>query len=200
MAANNPGPVPAGGGVGGYFQQHPIMLIATLAAGVFVIVLIITRKNNTPVANTSLSGTTTLDANGNPVLYVPTTGDEWINIYKPVTITTTTTNNGETDLPPGHPTPAPIPKPPIPQPPPKQPPPPPGKPPSTKGQWVCHYTVRGGDTLSGIAARYNTSYMAIYGRNQATIDALAKSHGFPISPHPYDNIFPGETFLVPCTS
>lgn len=201
MAVNNPGPVPAQGGIQGYFQNHPVMLVATLAAGVFIVVLILTRKNNQPVANSSLSGQQTTDANGNPIIYVPTTGDEWINIYKPTTITTTTTTiNRDQDTPIGHPNPPPVILPPTPVPTPKQPPPPPGKPPSTKGQWICHYTVRGGDTLSGIASKYNTSYMAIYGRNQTVIDQLAKSHGFPISPHPWDNIFPGEVLLVPCTS
>jgi len=75
--------------------------------------------------------------------------------------------------------------------------------------WDVRYTVRRGDTLTGIAAGANaTLHMQgsgnngvtmdeLYTHSKATIDADAQAHGYPISRDPRDNIFPGEIIILP---
>lgn len=54
------------------------------------------------------------------------------------------------------------------------------------------YTVVYGDTLSGIASRFGTTWQNLYSRNQQTIDTTSAQHGNPIPGGPWNNIFPGE--------
>jgi LysM repeat protein len=61
------------------------------------------------------------------------------------------------------------------------------------------YTITSGDTLWKIAARAGTSVSAIYALNKSTIDSWAASRHYPISPNAVDNIFPGETILIPAS-
>lgn len=58
------------------------------------------------------------------------------------------------------------------------------------------YTVVKGDTLSGIASRYGTTWEALYDKNKANIDTWATRYNFPVSARPADNIFPGEVINV----
>lgn len=91
---------------------------------------------------------------------------------------------------------------------------PPVTPPPSKGiKWNYPYTVKSGDTLSGIAnnvsnaarsagAPSNTTitYMQIYNYNKSTIDSTSNAHGNPIPGGPWNNIFPGETIWLPTWS
>lgn len=83
-------------------------------------------------------------------------------------------------------------------------------PPQKAMQWSGSYTVRGGDTLSGIAAQVTNSlrsmgappttavtYQMIYSNNQGVINSTAQAHGNPIPGGPQNNIFPGEVLRVP---
>lgn len=56
------------------------------------------------------------------------------------------------------------------------------------------YRVQEGDTLEEIAARFHTTWEALYSKNQGTIDAWAKAHGH--EPPYYNWIFPGETLDI----
>lgn len=99
----------------------------------------------------------------------------------------------------GHrpPTPPPV----IPMPTPTPPPPPHTPPlPVTPPPVQVHsqpYTVVWGDTLSKIASKYGMTWQQLYAANQGTINAWASQHGYPVSPNPADNIFPGEPLQVP---
>lgn len=83
-------------------------------------------------------------------------------------------------------------------------------PPQKSMLWSGSYTVRGGDTLSGIASMVTNNlraqgapttsvvtYQQIYSNNQGVIDSTAKAHGNPIPGGPWNNIFPGETIRIP---
>lgn len=63
--------------------------------------------------------------------------------------------------------------------PPQQSPPKPTNPPPS-GSTVT-YTVKSGDTLSGIARRYGVSESTLYQRNAAVIEAAARAHGLSSS-------------------
>lgn len=58
------------------------------------------------------------------------------------------------------------------------------------------YTVKSGDTLWGIARRYNTTWQKLYSRNKDMIEKVAKKRGMKNS----DNghwIFPGTRLTIP---
>lgn len=88
---------------------------------------------------------------------------------------------------------------------------PPVTPPPTKGiKWTGSYTVRGGDTLSGIASQVSNNlraqgapantvvtYQQIYNQNQSVINSTSNAHGNPIPGGPWNNIFPGEVLTIP---
>lgn len=54
------------------------------------------------------------------------------------------------------------------------------------------YTVVRGDTLSGIAARFGTTWQNLFNLNQSTIVSTSNRYGNPIGGGPQNNIFPGE--------
>lgn len=191
-----------------WIQEHPWITLAVAAAVAVIIARIFmaqkqaasppTATTATPgsggVATGDTSGLST-DANGNPILYVPTQ-DTFLNYnfatnsYNSTansdnTTTTTTTNN---PVPPGPPPPTPTPPPPTPAPPPTQ----------QKGSWTCRYTVVEGDTLSEIASDYGTTWPAIYGHNTTTINLIAGAMHEIIPGGPWNNIRPGEVLIVPC--
>jgi hypothetical protein len=71
--------------------------------------------------------------------------------------------------------------------------------------WNYPYTVKGGDTLSGIAANITSAahtagmpssqsitWQDIYNHNTNVINSTATAHGNPIPGGPWNNIFPGE--------
>jgi len=71
--------------------------------------------------------------------------------------------------------------------------------------WNYPYTVKSGDTLSGIAANLTSAARAagmpssqtitwnmLYDHNKSVIDSTASAHGNPIPGGPWNNIFPGE--------
>jgi hypothetical protein len=90
-------------------------------------------------------------------------------------------------------------------------PPVPIPPPPTKGKgliWDARYTIRGGETLSSIAASLTRSLRAtgmpgsmsltwhdLYGHNTDLINRTAQAHGFRTDY--YNWIFPGEIITVP---
>ncbi len=91
--------------------------------------------------------------------------------------------------------------------------PPTPAPPSKGIKWNSTYTVLGGDTLSGIAAKItaqirsagapsNTlvTYQQIFGYNSSVITSTSNAHGNPIPGGPQNNIFPGERIIVPSWS
>jgi len=57
-----------------------------------------------------------------------------------------------------------------------------------------HYTVKKGDTLSGIAAKFGTTWQALYASNKAVVDKTAKGHGYTSNLQNW--IFPGESLTV----
>jgi hypothetical protein len=77
-------------------------------------------------------------------------------------------------------------------------------------KWMGTYSVVGGDTLSGIAAKVTAqakaagapgstvvTYQQIYNFNKTMVDGMAKLHGNPVPGGPQNNIFPGETLVIP---
>lgn len=122
--------------------------------------------------------------------------------------TTTTTTNDTTNtttnpvaqpvryLGPPLPPPVPVPNPPRPNPPPTPPPTPaPVQPPPSPA--TRSYTVKSGDTLSGIAAQNGTTWPILYNMNSSTINSTSQQHGNPIPGGPWNNIFPGEVIRLP---
>lgn len=100
--------------------------------------------------------------------------------------------------PPFHHGPGPVPIPvPVHTPPPPPAPKPGPQPPPHRTPWSSTYTIKSGDTLSGIAARFHTSWQQLYSKNKNIIDALSREHGNPIPGGPWNNIFPGETIHIP---
>lgn len=57
------------------------------------------------------------------------------------------------------------------------------------------YPVVSGDTLSGIASRFGTTWQNLYDLNRNIIDNTAHQHGF--YSNEYNWIFPGERLVVP---
>ena len=57
-----------------------------------------------------------------------------------------------------------------------------------------YYTVSKGDTLSGIAARNNTTYMKIYELNKSLIDNENRKRGVATNKM---WIYPGQRLLLP---
>lgn len=57
-----------------------------------------------------------------------------------------------------------------------------------------YYTVVKGDTLSGIAARYNTTYMKLYELNKTLIDNENKKRGIDVNKM---WLYPGQKLLLP---
>lgn len=142
-------------------------------------------------------------------------------INKPVTnnnqpVATTTVNNPEPT-----PTPIAIPVPPtLPPPPPTDhipggndhppsppvsdtPPPPPSRPPEPMppvrppAPATMSYTIKSGDTLSGIASRYGSTWPTLYQLNKNSIDSTSAAHRNPIPGGPWNNIFPGQQIQIP---
>lgn len=170
-----------------WFNEHPtITLGVALFAALIVGGLLMRRKEPTEQLASEtdnlgdLSGLETV--NGIPVLYrqtqsvfynISTIEDSYNNPN-----TTTVNNNQQPSTQPGTP----------------------GTPPSPTQPtgWNCSRTVRGGDTLSGIAALYGKSWQELYERNKQNIDAMAAQRGNPIPGGPQNNIFPGQVLIVPC--
>lgn len=249
------------GGIGEFIAEHPAIAVGGVVVVLFAGYMLLNKGKTAsqPSANTAqgqatmtdLTGLST-DAQGNHVVYVPTTTTfttnnriTGSNVNSPnsttatssvnapsatsVTSTPSTTVNAPTTttvtvsntVPP---TPVPVPTP--------APPPPsttpssntpgrtgtPAPTPQHKGGlvWDQHYTIRGGDTLSGIAANLTNSlrragmptslsvtYNDIYAHNTVTINKYAQQHGTPIknpafpTPAAINNIFPGEIIVVP---
>ena len=80
-------------------------------------------------------------------------------------------------------------------------------------KWNYPYTIKSGDTLSGIAtnvtnaaraagAPSNTviTWQQIFGYNSSVITSTANAHGNPIPGGPQNNIFPGEQIWLPTWS
>ena len=215
----------ATGTSGGFMQKWGWLLLTV--GGVFVVgYFILGRKNNKNAPTTSTSGVTS--ANGQPVQYVPTTGDSYTNInYNQNSNSNNTTNipaSPMPPMPPSHgplpttkppsgigpvpptPSPTPVPVPILPSPvPPPPPPPPTPKPPTPMPLPPAHppisatksYTIVRGDTLSGIASRFHTTWPVLYNMNKGVIDSTSAAHGDPIPGGAYNNIFPGEVIQVP---
>jgi len=59
------------------------------------------------------------------------------------------------------------------------------------------YTVKQGDTLSGIAKQFGTTWQALYAANQKTVSGEAKSHGSFNAKDPGHWIYSGEKLTVP---
>lgn len=200
----------------GFVQSHPFVVFAI--AGVVVVVIIEIFRGqqkaaNPPVtANTPSTGTTdtqnyanSTDANGNPVVYIPTSdtflnynyasGSYDTNANNTATTTTTDTTSNNTV---NNPAPPPSPPPPAPPPPTPKPPVPAPPPAQTKGSWTCRYTVVSGDTLTAIANRYHTTWPTIYGHNTTEINLIAGLMHEVIPGGPWNNIRPGEVLIVPC--
>lgn len=92
------------------------------------------------------------------------------------------------------PAPGPFPKPPTaPAPVITRPVPAPVKPPAPA---VVHYTIKSGDTLSAIAARYHESSLTLYKHNAAILDLTARKHGHASS-ESGRWIYPGTVIVVP---
>lgn len=201
-----------------WIEQHPWItlaigaIIAVVIARIFLTQKAAASKPNVTTAGIgstgAVSGDTSglsTDANGNPIVYVPTQDtflnynfasnsynqDNPVNSNNTSTSTTTTTNNPPpiTPPPPGPPPPTPVPPPePTHSPPPTQ----------TKGSWTCRYTVKEGDTLTAIANSFDTNWPAIYGHNTTEINLIAGAMHEIIPGGPWNNIRPGETLIVPC--
>lgn len=92
--------------------------------------------------------------------------------------------------------------------------PPHHNPPSKHGsgslKWTRHYSVRGGDTLSKIASMATNdarkagapgnvlvTWQQIYNYNKSTIDQTAAAHHSPIPGGAANNVFPGESLIIP---
>lgn len=186
-----------------------------------------TSSSNTStssLAQGDLSGLQT-DANGNPIVYVPTSTefytDNSVNATSaqgaPATITenspvTTTTVNAPVTTTVNPPAPPPVVPPILPGPPPVRQPPVDIPPPVHNGALVWDQTFRvlGGENLSVIAAEVTSqvrgqgapstvrvTYQDIYAHNQTVIDNTSAQHGNPIPGGPQNNIFPGEPLIVP---
>jgi hypothetical protein len=79
--------------------------------------------------------------------------------------------------------------------------------------WNQNYTIKSGDTLTGIATRATTAarnagmptsimvtFNDIYAHNKSVIDSTSQAHGMPISGGAVNNIFPGEIITLPVWS
>lgn len=90
-------------------------------------------------------------------------------------------------------TPAPIPAPkkPAPKPAPR-PAPKPTTPPITRPKT---YSIKNGDSLGSIAARFHTTAGALYTKNAATLETAAKKHGQPSSRHG-NLVYPGTVIRL----
>lgn len=170
--------------ISAWLNEHPtISLGIALFAALLIGGLIMRRQSPTepaPIEDTTgdLSGLETVD--GVPVLYRQTQSIFYniSSIEDSYNQSTTTNQTPRTD--PGTPGTPPTPQQPLPS------------------GWNCTYTVRGGDTLSGIASQYGTSWQDVYSHNKETIDSVAAQRGNPIPGGPQNNIFPGEVIHVPC--
>ena len=191
-------------------------------------------SQNGPTTNGDLSGL----QNGN-LVYVPTqTSFSTVNNQQGATFTTTNTTtsisqtgSGNVVNPPTQRPPVGFPPqkppvgvlPPVRKPPPQKPPvgvlPPVRKPPPPQPQpkpttkkliWDQRYTIRGGETLTSIAASLTRSLRAagmpgsqsvgwhdLYAHNTAVINQQAAAHHNPIPGGPWNDIFPGEQITTP---
>lgn len=212
------------GGTSDFLGQYGKWLL--IIGGAFILAYIFIGRKNKTAANPTATANNLLGSQGssaNPLVeYVPTSGDSYTNVNydttnsnnvgadsnntnSPTTNTSTTTISNTTTPPPPPPGPT---KPPIPvdQPPGHRPPPPPPPPTSTPpppkpapppGPATKTYTVVSGDTLSGIAGRFGTTWPILYNMNKGTIDSTSAAHGNPIAGGAWNNIFPGEQLQVP---
>lgn len=221
-----------------WIEGHgPLIIIGGVIVAVFIIYQIIQKQQHDAMGtqtSPSASGVTSdlsglqVDANGNPVVYVPTEtifrtttnigGNNTVN--SPTNTTTSSSSNTSTvtiQSPPATPTGTPPPTPPPSSTQPSSNPPIVVTPVVHAGGrvWDQRYTVKSGDTLSGIAAgvqnymiRYqgapsNVTVTAndLYSHNQTTINAMSAAHGNPIqgyaTPVQMNNIFPGEVLTTP---
>jgi hypothetical protein len=193
------------------------VLTLLILAGLFLLYTLFVKKSSatgTQTASGTQSGT------AKPVVeYIPTTGDSFTTIAStqtnsnnsltgsPVSITgpsttnspsTTNTTTTTINNPPPPPSPVgggpPVHLPPGPDqhgPPTHVPPPPPPR--------YATYTVKAGDTLTKIAARYHLNWQTLYAipQNKVVIDQWAARFHYPVSKAPPDNIFVGEQILIP---
>lgn len=226
--AIDPSSMQAHSGFANFVDTHKPLVIGGGVVAVLLVASHFMTRNKAPAAPGTGAPDLTGLTNGN-LVYVPTqTSFTTENIKygpqsndpnlttitgSPVTIgsnnpktTTTTTTTSTTNNPPG-------PKPPVVVPPPvsRNPPPKPPVPVTTKRViWDQRYTIRGGDTLSAIAASYTrtlrgagmpgsqlVTWNDLYAHNTATINQWSNSHGNPIPGGPWNNIFPGEVITTP---
>jgi hypothetical protein len=187
-----------------WIEDHPSL---SLAGGVILLVLLVaavSRSKSSATTNPNgLSGAPNGLQNGN-LVYVPTqTTFTTINKGNTSTSTTTTTvNPGPVASPPPPPVANPI----------KAPGPPQPNPPATgKGlKWDQHHTIAGGETLTSIAASLTRSLRAagmpgsqsvtwhdLYSHNTGVINATSAAHHNPIPGGPWNDVFPGESIIVP---
>lgn len=185
MAANN-------AGVMTWIEDHPSI---SLAGGIILLVLLVAA-----VSRNKTSTTTNPNGLQNGIVYVPTqTSFTTINRGNTSTSTTTTTINPGPVQAPGPP--------PI-----KAPGPPQPKPPVTGKHliWDQHHTITGGETLTSIAASLTRSLRAagmpgsqsvtwhdLYAHNTGVINETSAAHHNPIPGGPWNDVFPGETIVVP---
>lgn len=191
-------------GVLTWIEEHPSI---SLAGGIILLVLLVAAISRNKASATTnpngLAGTNGLQ-NGN-IVYVPTqTSFTTINRgnTSTQTSTTTTTVNPGPVASPQPPTSGPI----------KAPGPPQPKPPTTGKSliWDQHHTITGGETLTSIAASLTRSLRAqgmpgsqsvswhdLYAHNTGVINATSAAHHNPIPGGPWNDVFPGETIIVP---
>lgn len=167
-----------------------------------------------------LSGLQT-DANGNPIVYVPTSTEFYTDnsiiadqgatigpVNSPVATTTINEPTTTTTITPPPVVPVPV-IPPTQQPPVRMPPVAPAPPVHAGGLvWDQTTTVLGGQNLTRIASAVTTrvrtqgapssvtiTWQDIYAHNQSVIDSTARQHGYQTAL--YNEIFPGERLVVP---
>lgn len=211
------------GSTSDFFSRYGKWLL--IIGGAFILAYMFIGRKNKQATNPTANANNLLGSQGNsanPLIeYVPTTGDSYSNInYTDSTttnnrnVTTTNSNNSTSTVnsnnpvttpppPPFIPPPVlfpprpPVNNPPPPPPPPTQPTPPPPPPPPPPKPATKTYTVVSGDTLSGIAGRFGTTWPILYNMNKGTIDQTSAQHGNPIPGGSWNNIFPGEVLQVP---
>lgn len=186
-----PAPQPTGG-IGGLVSRRlgPLPVWAWFIIFVLVVVGFIwwrRRSNNNPTTQgISSAQQGALSTGQGPLLY-QNPSDVFVNIQQP----------GDTGPPgpagppgtPGAPG-APAPPPPASTPNPSPAPPPPPQ------QTSITYSVKSGDTLNAIAAKFGKTWAQVFYPNQSTLDAVAKQHGFSSSNNGWW-IFPGEQLVIP---
>lgn len=184
--------VGSGGGVMSWINEHPTLALAgavALALAIGAFVMNRQPQQQGPAADGPQADLSSLDRDsaGNPVVYRHVADyfyntsiiEDSYNTETTTTTTSTVTNSTGPNTPIQ------------------------GNPPNTStgnqaGSWSCSRSVRGGETLSAIAAEYGIGWPELYQRNKSSIDSTSHQHGDPIPGGPWNNIWPGQVLTVPC--